>query len=136
MLVLLGVLASAGCMADDDAATGGRPGVACDGKPFGGATGLPAGFPKPDGATYVRTEQRGPTRVVSGYFEGGLDDAYDAFRESLDDAGYTILFDEIEDTDSEVSYEDPRSRSTGLVALKEHCDEDGRISVRITNRPA
>ena len=123
-------------MGDDDADTAALPGVKCDGTALAGATGLPARFPKPDDATYVQTEQRGPTRVVTGYFEGGLGDAYEAFRDGLDTAGYTILFDELEDTDSEVTYEDPRSRSTGLVALKAQCDEEGRISVRITNRPA
>ena len=123
-------------MGEDNGATVARVGVSCDGAPFEGATGLPARFPRPERATYVRAEQRGPTRVVTGYFDGGLDDAYDAFRDGLDEAGYTILFDEIEDTDSEVTYEDPRSRSTGLVALKAHCEEDGRIAVRITNRPA
>lgn len=133
--LLLAALTTGACMGGDGGTARGLPGVECDGAAFSGATGLPARFPKPDAATYVRTEQRGPTRVVTGFYEGELDDAYEAYRDALDNAGYTILFDEIEDTDSEVTYEDPRSRSTGLVALKEQCEEDGRIAVRITNRP-
>ncbi len=130
--LLAGALLLTACMGDDDGGTL----VKCGGAPLSGATGLPDRFPRPDGSTYVETERRGPTRVVTGYFDGGLDDAYEAYRGALRDAGFTILFDELEDTDSEVTYEDPRTRSTGLVALKAHCEEEGRISVRITNRPA
>ena len=62
-----------------------------------------------------------------------LEDAYNGYKDAFDEAGYSILFDEIEDADSEVSYEgDGR---TGQVALRENCEEDGRISVHITNRP-
>ena len=125
------------CMGDDSGATlvPRAPGLTCDGPPLRGATGLPGDFPQPAGATYVKTEQRGPTRVVNAYFAGSLGDAYEAYREALDSAGYTVLFDEVEATDSEVVYEHTKSRSTGQVALKAGCNEDDRVSVRITNRP-
>jgi hypothetical protein len=63
-----------------------------------------------------------------------LQDAYDAYKSGFESAGYDVLFDEIEEHDSEVSYEG--GGRTGQVALRENCDEADRISVHITSRPA
>ena len=46
--------------------------ITCEGDALDGDTGLPAKFPTPSELTYVKTEQRGPTRVVNAYFEGSL----------------------------------------------------------------
>jgi hypothetical protein len=116
---------------DEEAASA----ITCEGDALDGDTGLPAKFPTPTELTYVKTEQRGPTRVVNAYFEGSLEMAYEDYRNGFESAGMKILFDEIEDDDSEVSYEDPDSQTTGIVALRAECDDDNRISVRITNRP-
>ncbi|MFN2466621.1 MAG: hypothetical protein ABR521_00600 [Gaiellaceae bacterium] len=110
--------------------------IGCDGTPLTSAPSLPAGFPKPDGVTYVETELRGPTTVVKGYVEAGLEDAFDAYREAFDAAGYAILADERETFDAEVAYEDPRGEVSGQVALRDRCRESGRIALTITARPA
>ena len=103
--------------------------ITCEGDALEGDTGLPAKFPTPPELTYVKSEQLGPTRVVNGYFEGSLEMAYEDYKSGFKSAGYKVLFDEIEENDSEVSYEDPASSTTGIVALKAECDDDDRISV-------
>ena len=65
---------------------------------------------------------------------GSLPDAHDEYRRSSEAAGYKILFDELEDHDSEVSWQG-EGRS-GQVALREECGENDKIYVHITNRPA
>ena len=139
-LALLCVAAALGLVAcggdGDKDKEGSVSALTCEGDEFTGDLGLPDNFPKPPELTYVGSEQQGPTRVVTAYFEGELESAYNDYKEGLEGAGYEILFDEIEgDEESEVSYEDPQSKTTGLVALKSGCDESDRISVRITNRP-
>jgi hypothetical protein len=109
--------------------------ITCEGSALSGDTGLPASFPKPDAVTYVKSEQNGPTRVVNAYYEGDLESAYDGYKSAFETAGYDIPFDEKEEDDAEVSYDDSTSKTTGLVALKAECDND-RISVRITSRAA
>jgi hypothetical protein len=107
--------------------------VACTGTDLSSVK-LPAGFPKPDGVVYTEQTTAGPTEVVDGYYEGGLESAYDGYKDSFDAAGYDILFDEIEEHDAEVSYRG-EGRS-GQVALRDECEEEGRISVHVTSRPA
>ena len=107
--------------------------VTCSGDALTGETGLPATFPKPSGVTYVKSEENGPTRVVLAYYDGDLEGAYEGYKDAFEEAGYEIPFDEKEEDDAEVSYEDSGGSTTGLVALKAECDED-RISVRITSR--
>ena len=96
-------------------------------------TGLPADFPSIDGITFVSSAQNGPTRAVEGYAEKGLKDLYEAYQAGLNDAGYTILFNEREEDDAEISYK-AKDESTGIVALRS-CDED-KTSIHVTNRPA
>ena len=107
--------------------------ITCSGTALAGDSGLPASFPKPSGVTYVTSKEVGPTRVVLAYYDGDLDGAYNAYKDAFGSAGYDIPFDEKEDKDAEVSYEESASKTTGLVALKAECDGD-RISVRITSR--
>jgi hypothetical protein len=132
------VLAVAACGGEKDkggeAETGDAEAAAiCNGSPLSGATKLPAGFPKPDGVTYIESKMQGPTVVVEGTFDGGIDDGYDAYERAVAGAGYDVLFKEKEEHDAEISYEGG-SRS-GQIALRDECGGD-KILVHITNRPA
>ena len=117
---------------DEDGA--GRGTITCDGAALTGMTDLPRGFPKLDGVTYVASETRGPTVVVTGYYDGSLEDAYEGYKDAFEGAGYDVLFDELEEHDSEVSYR-AGDDTEGIVALRDACDDE-RISVHITNRPS
>jgi hypothetical protein len=108
--------------------------AACNGSPLKEAPELPSAFPQVENATYTKQSTRGPTQVVEGYYEGSLEDAYDEYKKELEAAGFKILFDEIEEHDSEVSWEG-EGRS-GQVALREECGQDDKLYVHITNRPA
>jgi hypothetical protein len=59
--------------------------------------------------------------------------AHDEVKAAFERVGYTILFDELEEHDSEVSWKG-QGRS-GQVALREECGDSGRTFVHITNRP-
>jgi hypothetical protein len=83
--------------------------------------------------TFTQQSTQGPTEVIEGYFSGDITAAHDDFKRELEDAGYIILFDELEEHDSEVSWKG--SGRTGQVALREECDQDGRLYVHITSRP-
>jgi hypothetical protein len=108
--------------------------VECAGRPVDGK--LPAGFPKPSGVTYTKSMQAGPSTIVHGYFTGTLRQAYLAYRRAVSGArGYDVIFDEIEAADSEVAYIGGPPERSGVVALRDNCEQPGRISVLITNRP-
>jgi hypothetical protein len=108
--------------------------AACKGSALSEAPDLPASFPMVENVTYTKQTTQGPTQVVEGYFEGSLEDTYDEYKKELQAAGFKILFDEIEEHDSEVSWEG-EGRS-GQVALREECGSDDKLYVHITNRPA
>jgi hypothetical protein len=84
--------------------------------------------------TFTEQKTQGPTEVVEGYFDGDIEAAHDDFKRELETAGYTILFDEVEEHDSEVAWEG-EGRS-GQVALREECGSEDKIYVKVTNRPA
>jgi hypothetical protein len=133
----LAVVALAGCGGGSDE-SGGEPineqaKAACEGSPLSGTPKLPASFPQVENVTLTQQATRGPTEVVEGYFMGSLQDAYDEYKKELQASGFKILFDEIEEHDSEVSWEG-EGRS-GQVALREECGENDKIYVHITNRP-
>jgi hypothetical protein len=115
-------------------AKSGRGTVTCEGKAMSGETGLPADFPNLDGITFVKASESGPSHVVDGYVDKSVKEMHDSFKSSFEDAGYTVLFDELEEDDSEVSYRTKDRSTEGQVALRA-CDED-KTSVHITNRPA
>jgi hypothetical protein len=136
IVLLSAVLAGCGGENESEAereAESGRGTVTCEGSATSDDLGLPADFPQIEGITFVVSEQNGPTRVVDGYAERGLEDLYDDFKSGFESAGYEILFDEIEEDDAEVSYRADSDSSEGQVALRS-CDED-KTSVHITNRP-
>ena len=83
--------------------------------------------------TYTQQSEQGPTTVVEGYFAGDVEAAHDDFKRELDSAGFTILFDELEENDSEVSWKG-QGRS-GQVALRNECGSSDKVFVHITNRP-
>jgi hypothetical protein len=108
--------------------------AACTGTPLGAAPKLPASFPQieADKLTYTKQSTLGPTNVVEGYFDGDVKAAHDEFRKELKGAGFSILFDELEDHDSEISWQG--EGRTGQVAMREECGSSDRTYVHITNR--
>jgi hypothetical protein len=108
--------------------------AACTGSPLTAKPNLPPSFPMVEDTTLTKQATQGPTYVVEGYWKGSLEDAHDEYKKELEGAGYTIVFDELEDHDSEVSWKG--EGRTGQVALREDCDDSDKIYVHITNRPA
>ena len=141
LLTVMLALSLAGCGGGDDGESeeeregeaSGRGTVTCEGSGTSEATGLPDGFPQIEGITWVSNEEAGPTRVVDGYADEGLEALYDAYKSGFEDAGWDVTFDEIEEDDAEVAYREAGGGSDGIVALRS-CDED-RTSVHVTNRP-
>jgi hypothetical protein len=107
--------------------------IDCRADAFDGDPGLPPNFPKPAEFTVTESTQEGPTRVVVGYWESDLEEAYREWKEKVEEAGFNVTFDELEERDSEVAYEG--SGRSGIIQLRDRCNEDGVTYVRITNRP-
>jgi hypothetical protein len=129
-------LVAAGCGGDKkESASAGDEGarIACRADAFKGDPGLPAKFPMPGEFVVTESTMEGPTRVVIGYWESGLDEAYREWKDRVEEAGFNVTFDELEDRDSEVAYEG--SGRTGIIQLKDRCTEDEVTYVRITSRP-
>jgi hypothetical protein len=129
-------LAVAGCGGDDNKAESElseEAQAACMGSPLTEAPNLPATWPDMGEVTFTQQSTQGPTEVVEGYFDGDITAAHDDFKRELEAAGFKILFDELEERDSEVSWSG-EGRS-GQVALREECGESDKIYVHVTNRP-
>jgi hypothetical protein len=107
--------------------------VTCRAGASPGDPGLPANFPLPPEFTMTRSTQEGPTQVVVGYWESGLDEAHREWKDQVEQAGFNVTFEELEDKDSEVGYDG--SGRTGLIQLRDRCKEDDVTYVRITSRP-
>lgn len=107
--------------------------AACKGSALTAKPKLPPSFPMVENTTFTRQSTEGPTNLVEGYWNGDLKEAHDEYKKELQAAGYKILFDELEDHDSEVSWSG-EARS-GQVALRDDCG-GGKIYVHVTNRPA
>jgi ABC-type glycerol-3-phosphate transport system substrate-binding protein len=135
-LLVVITLAAAGCGGSDESGEeeSERATVECEGTAV--TPDLPADFPQVDGVTFTESTIAGPTKVADGYYEGSLEDAYEKFKSAFEDAGYDVTFDEIEEDDSEVAYKGGDENRTGIVALRENCKQDGRVSVHVTSRPA
>jgi hypothetical protein len=129
------VFALAGCGGDgkSEEEGGDDAQAACTGSALEDAPNLPASFPSFDSVTFTQQKTQGPTEIVEGYYEGELEDAYHEVKSSLEDAGFTILFDELEEDDSEVSWKG-QGRS-GQVGLRMECGDEDRVYVRVSNRP-
>ena len=133
-LALLALLLAA-CGGDDKRAeeSPGETQAACTRSALAASPDLPKGWPDLSQVTYTLQTEQGPTTVVEGYFDGKLQAAHDDFKRELQAAGFTVLFDEIEEDDSEVSWKG-QGRS-GQVALRNECGGDDKIFVHVTNRP-
>jgi hypothetical protein len=107
--------------------------AACTASELSEAPNLPAGWPDMGEVTFTQQSTQGPTEVVEGYFEGDIQAAHDDFTRELEAARFTILFDEVEENDSEVSWKG-EGRS-GQVAIRNECGEDDKMYVKFTNRP-
>jgi hypothetical protein len=130
------VLVLAGCGGDggEEEAANPQAKAACEGSALSGTPKLPTSFPQVEDFTFTKQATQGPTEVVEGYFEGSVKDAHDEYLKKLKGAGFQILFEEVEEHDSEVSWKG-EGRS-GQVALREDCGSSDKIYVHITNRPA
>ena len=97
---------------------------------------LPASFPQieEDKLTYTKQSTQGPTNVIEGYFKGDVKEAHDEFEKELKGSGFDILFNELEEHDSEISWKG--EGRTGQVALREECGDADTTYVHITNRAA
>lgn len=138
VLLCMGMVLVAGCGGKKESEEEGELSkdavAACTGTALTAAPKLPTGWPQIENATYTKQSTEGPTNVVEGYFEGSVEDAHDEYKKELQGAGFDVLFDELEEHDSEVSWKG-EGRS-GQVALREECGSDEKIFVHITNRPA
>ena len=136
-LLLAGVLVLglAACGGSDDTPTPLSQAAldVCEGSPLSEAPRLPANWPDMERVTFTKQSTRGPTEIVEGYYEGDIDSANGDFKSELEGAGFEILFDEVEQNDSEVVWR-AKGRS-GQVAMRAGCGQDDRIYVRVTNRP-
>jgi hypothetical protein len=140
LLVAAAAAALAGCGGEEETeaekeAEAGRGTVTCSGDPLAGSAGLPDAFPELEGVTFVTAEDKGPTRVVDGYSDESLEGLYNEYKERLQEEQYEILFDELEEDDSEISYQTPDGETEGQIALRATCENDN-VSVHITARPA
>ena len=137
-LLALFCLLLAGCGGGGDKESEGDLGeqaqAACTGSELTETPELPTGWPDMGEVTFTQQSDQGPTKIVEGYFDGDIQAAHDDFKRELEDAGFTILFDELEEHDSEVSWKG-QGRS-GQVALREECGSPDKIYVHVTNRPA
>jgi hypothetical protein len=136
LAVAVGFVA-AGCGGNkkEEAATGAEGAkIDCRATAFKGDLGLPAKFPMPAEFVVTQSTLQGPTRVVVGYWESGIDEAHREWKDRVEEAGFKVTFDELEDHDSEVAYDG--SGRTGLIQLRDRCSEDEVTYVRITSRPA
>ena len=140
LIVLALPLAACGGKDESSAEAGaeaGRGTITCDGSAMSGDAGLPPNFPILPEMTLVKAEDKGPTHVVDGYAEDGIEGVYRELKDRLQEEQYTVLFSEIEEDrgDSEISYESPDGKTSGQIALRAACDNDN-TSVHITARPA
>jgi hypothetical protein len=136
--LMAGLLVFSACSKkSEEGAKGGEGTRACEGTALSASEiKLPADFPIPGEAVLTSSTTSGPSQVVEGFYEADLESAYNEWKEALEGASYAILFDEIEDKDSEISYRSKDGASTGQIALRSECEESGKTFVHITNRPA
>jgi hypothetical protein len=128
------LLASCGGSDSKSGESGDETEAACTGSELSEEPQLPQGWPEMGEVTFTQQSEQGPTKIVEGYFDGDLQAAHDDFKRELEAAGFTVLFDELEEDDSEVSWKG-EGRS-GQVALRNECGSSDKIFVHITNRPA
>src|SRR5689334_3203271 len=114
-------LTACGKEKDKDAEATGRGPLTCSGSAMSGQPELPAGFPNVGGVVYVNAGESGPTKTADGYTSTDLGAMHDGYVAAFKNAGYTVLFEEQEEDDSEVSYKTADGSREGQVALRT-CD--------------
>jgi hypothetical protein len=92
---------------------------------------LPPGFPSPAEVTYTVDLQAGPSRIVRGYWQGDIDDAFRGYKDAFEGSDYEITKEEQERVDAEVNF--AGSGGSGQVKLLQTCRD--RTEVSITVRP-
>ena len=75
----------------------------------------------------------GPTTSSSGTGSPSLDEAYDAWKDQVEEAGFNVTFNEKEEDDAEVAYKG--YGKTGIVQLRDAATRTRCTYVRITSRP-
>jgi hypothetical protein len=134
LLILVSMMlfvALAACGDDDDSSSEDAAGGDCSEAPAEATVDEMADFPTPEGTTYTGGDQAGPSFIAEGYFDGDLPDAFDAYHETFEDAGYDVTKDEQEEIDAEVFF--AGDGTTGQVNMFAECDD--RTKLRITVRP-
>ena len=139
--LLLSVLALAACGGggENEEEEGGGATAAvqavCDGSAMSETAKLPATFPQIESEkmVYVKQSTAGPTNIVEGYFNGDVEEAHDEWKKELENNGFDVTFDEVEEHDSEVAWEG--EGRTGIVAIRDDCGDSDKMYVKITNRP-
>ncbi len=93
---------------------------------------LAPGFPSPSELTYTGEEQAGPSRIVHGYWDGNIDEAFDGYKDAFDGTDYSVTKEEQEEVDAEVNF--AGGDVSGQVKLVQTCED--RTDVSITIRPS
>ena len=96
------------------------------------APALPPEFPSPSEVTYTRNLQAGPAQIVSGYWQGNIDEAFEGYKDAFAESGYEVTKEEQESVDAEVNF--AGRDVSGQVKLLQTCSD--RTDVSITVRPA
>lgn len=133
-MVFVTALAGCGGGSEKDKATegSGRGTVTCEGSAMAGDPGLPPNFPVLGEITFVKAADKGPTHVVDGYASDGIEGVYREMKDRLQEEQYKVLFDELEENDSEISYQTADGATEGQIALRS-CDDE-KTSIHITAR--
>jgi hypothetical protein len=121
------------CGAEKDKGEQEAAGKECGPAPaaMAGKPKLPPRFPTPSGVRYTSDRRAGPSRIVAGFRDGDLEQAFDAYESAFGDAGYDVTKDEKEDVDAEVNF--AGGSSTGQVKLVQGCKD--RTTITVTIRP-
>ena len=132
VLSLFVVLLAAACGSEKKSEEG-KAEQECGAAPaaMAGQPTLPAKFPTPDKVTYTGQKKTGPSRIVAGYREGELGEAFDDYKSAFGSAGYDMTKDEQEADDAEVNF--AGGSSTGQVKMIQSCKD--RTNLSITIRP-
>ncbi len=133
-LLCVALLAFAACGSDDDgeSSADAANGETCPSAPAAiSDTMLPSDFPSVDDVVFTSTQLQGPSTIVEGYADKALGDLFDAYKEALGEAPYSVTKSEQEEHDAEVNY--ASAEGSGQVRLGEECR--GRTSVRVVFRP-
>lgn len=131
-LMIVACALLAGCGGGDDESSSVT--AACPAAPreLAEAPALPPGFPSPPEVTYTRNLQAGPAQIVSGYWQGDIDEAFEGYKDAFAESGYEITKEEQEAVDAEVNF--AGQEVSGQVRLLQTCAD--RTDVSVTVRPA